>query len=476
MTTVRKVVEFPDRGQRRPAHETEFLPATLELIETPPSPIGRAMGRTIIVMFCAAVIWASVGKVDMVATAPGKIVPDGQSKTIQPLEAGVVRAIHVRDGTFVKAGDVIIELDPTISASDAEHARSDLIGAELDVARLRTALAVPADSVADFAPPAGAAEELVEMHRRLLATQTAEHKARIAEINGQLALKVAERDTMTAMIAKIEAIIEPLQERVNVRKTLYERQVGTKLAYLSEFQDLLGQQHELLVQQSRRRETDAAITAFNETRSKVEAEYRRTLLDDLTKAQQKAAGLAQDLIKAEQRAKLQVLTSPIDGTVQQLGVHTIGGVVTAAQPLAVVVPRDSELEIEAMVSNRDIGFVFAGQEAEIKVDAFNFTRYGLVHGRVHSVSRDSIAGDRHEEPSRSASTAAQITTSEPNGHELVYAARVVLDRAQMEIEGEPVRLLSGMTVAVEIKTGSRRIISYLLSPLVRYRQEVLRER
>jgi hemolysin D len=128
------------------------------------------------------------------------------------------------------------------------------------------------------------------------------------------------------------------------------------------------------------------------------------------------------------------------------------------------------------VSNRDIGFVFAGQDAEIKVDAFNFTRYGLLHGRVQSVSRDAIARDRREEPSGAAPAGAQSTTSEPNGQELVYAARVVLDRAQMEIEGRPVQLLSGMAVTVEIRTGSRRIISYLLSPLVRYRQEVLRER
>jgi hemolysin D len=476
MTTVRKVVEFPDRRQRRREHETAFLPAALEVMETPPSPIGRAIGATIIAVFCVAVIWASVGAVDMVATAPGKIVPSGRTKIVQPFEAGVVRTIRVRDGASVKAGEVMIELDPTISASDVEHARSDLVGAELDVARLRAALARPTDSASEFTPPAGAGEGLVETHRRFLTTQSTEHKARIAEIDGQLAQKAAERDTITAMIAKIEAIIPFLQERVNVRQSLYERQLGPKLAYLSEVQDLVGQQRELLVQQSRRREVEAAIGALTETRAKAEAEYRRILFDELNKAEQKTAGLAQDMIKAERKAKLQILSAPIDGIVQQLAVHTIGGVVTPAQPLAVVVPRDSELEIEAVVSNRDIGFVFAGQDAEIKVDAFNFTRYGLLHGRVHSISLDAIASDRHEEPSRAALTGAQSTTKEPNGQELVYAARVVLDRAQMEIEGEPVQLLPGMAVTVEIKTGSRRIISYLLSPLVRYRQEVLRER
>jgi hemolysin D len=476
MTTARKVVDFPDRRQHRRGYETAFLPAALEVIETPPSPIGRIMGTTIIAVFCVAVIWASLGKVDMVATAPGKIVPSDRTKTVQPFEAGIVRAIRVRDGASVSTGDVMIELDPTISASEVEHARSDLVAAALDVARLRAALAEPADSVEEFSPPTAASERLVETHRGFLTAQTAEHKARIAEIDEQLAQKTAERDTVDAMIAKVAATIPPLQERVNVRRTLYEREIGTKLAYLSEYQDLVGQQHELAVQQSRRREADAAIGALTKTRSKAQAEYRRNLFDDLTKAEQKVAELNQDVIKAERKAQLQILTAPIDGVVQQLAVHTIGGVVTPAQPLAIVVPRDSELEIEATVSNRDIGFVSAKQDAEIKVDAFNFTRYGLLHGQVQSVSRDAIARDKHEEPSRAASSGAQSTPSEPNGQELVYAARIALDRPQMEIEGKPVQLRSGMTVTVEIKTGSRRIISYLLSPLVRYRQEVLRER
>src|SRR5260221_5818692 len=197
MTAVRKVVEFPDRRQRRRDYETAFLPATLEVIEPPPSPIGRATGATIIAVFCIAVIWASLGKVDMVATAPGKIVPSDRTKTVQPFEAGVVRAIRVRDGASVNAGDVMIELDPTISASDVEHARSALVGAELDVARLRAALAGPTDSVAGFTPPAGAHKGLVETHRRFLATPTSEHQARDAEIDRQLRPQVSERGPIT---------------------------------------------------------------------------------------------------------------------------------------------------------------------------------------------------------------------------------------------------------------------------------------
>jgi hemolysin D len=476
MTAAKKIIKFPSRPQRRHDYETAFLPAALEVVESPPSPIGRAVGLTIVLLFCAALAWASLSKVDVVVTAPGKIIVNGRTKVIQPAETGVVRAIHVRDGAMVKAGDVLIELDPTINAAELDHVKSDLIAAELDVARLRSALAAGVNPVADFTPPVGASQRLVEMHRQFLASQTAEHAAKLAEIDRQLAQKDAERETIAAMIAKLHATIPPLQERVDVRKYLYDKAVGSKITYLSEFQDLVGQQHDVLVQQSRLREAEAAVAGLSQARLKVEAEYRRTLFDDLAKAEQRAAGLAQDVIKGEQKAKLLILTAPVDGVVQQLAVHTIGGVVTPAQALAVVVSLDPNLEIEAMVLNRDIGFVVPGQSAAIKIDTFNFTRYGLLHGRVLTISRDAITRERREDNARDQHTGAESTSSEPRGQEFVYAARVSLDRSGMEIEGRTVQLSPGMAVTVEIKTGSRRIISYLLSPLTRYNQEVLRER
>jgi membrane fusion protein, hemolysin D len=476
MTVVRKIIKFPSRQLQHRDYETAFLPAALEVVETPPSPIGRAIGMTIILLFCAALAWASLGKVDVVATAAGKVVLNGRTKLIQPAETGVVRAIHVRDGATVKAGDVLIELDPTINAAELDHVKSDLIAAKLDIARLGAALATDVDPVAAFTPPAGASQRLVEMHRQFLASQIAEHAARLAEIARQLAQKDAERETIAATIAKLGATIPLLQERVNMRKYLYDKEIGSKISYLTEFQDLIGQQHDVLVQQSRLREAEAAVAGLTQARFKIEAEYRRTLYEDLAKAEQRAAGLAQDVIKAEQKAKQQILTAPVDGVVQQLAVHTIGGVVTPAQSLAAVVSLDPNIEIEAMVLNRDIGFVVPGQSAAIKIDTFNFTRYGLLHGRVLSISRDAITRDKREDKAGDLPAGADGASSEPKGQELVYAARVSLDRSEMEIEGRLVQLSPGMAVTVEIKTGSRRIISYLLSPLMRYNQEVLRER
>jgi hemolysin D len=478
MTSARKVIKFPSLPKlpdRRREFELAFLPAALEVVETPPSPIGRAISITIIALFCFALAWSIYARVDIVASAQGKIVPSGRSKVIQPLEIGVVRAIHVRDGQEVRAGEVLIELDPTMSGAERDHLKSDLTGAQLDVARLRAALLGHEDPVVDFHPPPAANETLVNMHTQFLVSQTAEHRAKIAGLERQKAQKEAEHASVEAAVDKLSAIIPPLQERVDVRKYLFTRELGSKLLYLQEYQDLVGQQHELVVQKKKMTEAEAAIASIVENEKQAEAEYRSKLFTDLSAAEQKVGGLTQDLIKAEEKTKLQKLTAPVDGVVQQLSVFTVGGIVRPAETLLMVVPLDSQLEVEAMVSNRDVGFVHADQDAEIKVDTFNFTRYGLLHGRVLSISRDSIARNTPERPGDRA-PGTDSGTSEPKGQELTYAARVGLDRTAMAVEDKVVNLLPGMAVTVEIKTGSRRVISYLLSPVMRYRSESLRER
>jgi hemolysin D len=242
-------------------------------------------------------------------------------------------------------------------------------------------------------------------------------------------------------------------------------------------QNLVEHQQELQVQRGRLAEAEAGVAALREQRNQAEAEYKRKNLDDLAQAQQKASSLEEQLVQASEKYRLQTLPAPVDGTVQQLAVHTEGGVVTPAQALLVVVPADSHLEIEAMVSNRDIGFVHEGQETAVKIDTFNFTKYGLLHGKVQTVSQDAIARDKPAGASgNKQQPGTEDDTSEPKGQELVYAARVALDQTQMQIDDKLVNLAPGMAVTVEIKTGSRRVIEYLLSPLFRYKQEALRER
>ena len=477
MTAAQKIIPFPKKKvARRSESELAFLPAALEIVETPPSPIGRAIGLTVIAVFCLALAWASFGTVDIVATAPGKIIPSGRTKVIQPFETGVVRAIHVRDGQSVKAGDVLIELDPTMTEAERNHMKSDLVSAGLEVARLRAILSGSVDPTQEFHPPEGASPSLIEMNRQFLISQIAEQHGKLAALDRQVRQKEAERETITAAITKLETTIPVLAQKVEIRKYLFDKDLGSKVVWLTDYQDLIGLQQEVLVQKSKFQEADAAVAALIETRSQTAAEFRRTRFEELAKAEAKAAGLAQDVIKAEQRTKLQLLAAPVGGAVQQLAVHTIGGVVTPGQALLALVPLDSHLEIEAMVSNRDIGFVHAGQAAEVKVDTFSFTRYGLLHGEVINVSQDAITRDKPKDSSNDKMPGTETTSSEPKGQEMNYAARVSLERTQMQVEEKLVNLSPGMAVTVEIKTGSRRIISYLMSPLVRYKQEMLRER
>jgi hemolysin D len=466
----------PAARRLRSADGMAFLSAALEIVETPPSPIGRAIALTLIAAFCAALAWASLGKVDMIASAQGKIIPTGRSKIVQSFDTGVVRAIHVTDGQTVKTGDALIELDPTISDAELRHLQSDLVAQQLDVARLRAALVEDGDPVAPFQPPPGAPEALVATNRQLLRDQTTEQSAKLAALDRQRAQREAERASYAATIAKIEAMIPILQERVDIRKYLMEREVGSKVIYLENLSQLVEQQKELAVQQSHLHEAEAALAAIIETRAQAAAEYRRTRLGELATAEAKAAGLAQDVVKASEKSRLQILRAPVDGTVQQLAIHTVGGGVTPAQALLEVVPLDSRLEIEAMVQNRDVGFVRAGQQAEIKVDTFSFTKYGLLHGSVLNVSADSI--DQRKPPTETGNNNKPNTdsASEPQGHEVVYAAHVSLDRTAMEIDGKDVQLSPGMAVTVEIKTGAQRVITYLMSPLLRFTHDSLHER
>jgi hemolysin D len=351
-----------------------------------------------------------------------------------------------------------------------------LIASELDIARLRAGLADMKDPVDGFRPPYDATPDQVEMQRNYLLKQTAEYRAKIEGLDRQLEQKQAERDTIQATVNKLSAIVPIVQQRVDIRKLSAEQEYTSRFQYLEMMQLLVEQQQELIVQRSRLRETQASIGALSESRAQAIAEFHRTLFGQLAEAERKADGLRYDIAKSEQKISAQYLTAPIDGTVQQLAIHTIGGVVSPAQVLLAVVPSESRLEIEATISNRDIGFVHPKQKAEIKVDTFNFTKYGLLHGDVLSVSRDAIGRDKSVDRATERGAGADNASSEPKGQDLSFSARVSLDRSQMQIDDRLINLTPGMAVTVEIKTGSRSLMGYLLSPLMKYGHDSLRER
>jgi hemolysin D len=440
--------------RRRVGHELEFLPAALEVMDTPASPLPRALAILLVALFVIALVWSWVGRVDVVAVAPGKIIPSGKVKVIQPFASGVVKSIRVRDGQHVRRGELLIELDPTTTAADRERLSRELAAARIDAERLRAALDHGSGATAFQSLP-GLDPSLVAMHRSLLNALVQEHEARLASLDREIARKTWDRASIEAQVAKLEQTVPLVRERAESHKALVQEGAVGRLAYLELQQQLIEHEQDLTAQRHRLSETGAAIASLEEQRRKAEAEFRRTALDKLTEASTRAASLGQELVKAEQRDRLQRLTAPIDGVVQQLAVHTVGGVVTPAQTLMIVVPARSPLEVEARVLNRDAGFVRAGQEAELKLETFLFTKYGTIPGKVLDISRDA-------------------TQDEKLG--LVYVARISMARTAMDVDGKSVPVTPGMAVTAEITTDRRRVIEYLLSPLLRYRQESLRER
>lgn len=469
-------LQRPEAARRA---QLEFLPAALEIMETPASPVGRAIAGTIILFVIIAAGWSVLGHVDIIATASGKIVPTGRTKTIQPLEPGIVAEILVRDGDRVSSGQLLIRLDRTVTTAERKRVGRDLLDAKLDVARL-SALRAGIKSggpLTGFAPPDDAPPEQVAKARAATIAQAAAQEGKVAALDQQIAQKIAEADESAATIDKLEASLPLVQQEAEIRRKAMEIQYGNQIAYIEAQARFLDQTHEIVVQRRHGAEIPSARKGLERQRDQAVAEYAQGILKDLAEVERKVAELTEDAVKADQKMDEQLLRAPVDGTVQQLAIHTVGGVVTSAQQLMMIVPSDSHLEAEAMVPNRDIGFVHAGELAEIKIDTFNFTRYGLLHGTVVDVSQDSIARDKPQGRTDPTKTRAALAdSSEPQGQELVYAARVALDRTQMDIEGKPVDLAPGMAVTVEIKTGTRRVIEYLLSPLLRYRHEGLRER
>lgn len=472
-----RILPWP-RSPARDASEREFLPAALEIIETPASPLGRGIAFAILAFFCLALAWSWFGYVDIIATAQGRLAPTGETKVVQPLESGIVREILVADGDHVRAGEPLIRLDAAISRADQDRTAHDLMNARLDVARL-TALSREGDPdkvISAFVAPEGASPHDLDTARASALSQAMEQVDKVAGLDRQIDEKRAAAEENQAAIEKLRSTVPLLEEKESMRTQLLKFEYGNRFAYLDAEQALEEARHDLIAQQHKATEIEAARASLERQRDETRAEYAHKILTDLADAEGKVSQQTQDLIKAERKLAETELRAPIDGIVQQLAVHTVGGVVTPAQPLLVVVPEGQKLVVEAMVSNLDVGFVHAGQEAQVKIETFNFTRYGLMHGQVIDVSPDAVTPNKRGEESNNAGGVSQTKADRQDESSGSYIARISLDGASMQIEGRREPLRPGMAVSVEIKTGSRRVLDYLLSPLRRYAQDSLRER
>ncbi len=475
--SVSKLLRLPKRTR----DEREFLPAALEIVDTPPSPVGRAIGLTIILVAIAAIAWACIGKVDIIATASGRIVPAGKTKIVQPADTGIVTAIHVADGDHVKAGDVLIELNSNQVSADRDRFVRDLLQANLNLARLRGLAATLPGTPGEgkkpnlVDPPKDASKEDLTLTLAAMRAKAANENAKLADLDQQIEAKQAEAAEAAANAQKLQASLPMLADQEQLLRTMRDQKIGSKLDWYQVNQQLIEQKHEIGVLSHRREAAEAAQRALREQRAAEATQYQMEILSELDKVRAQASELDAELAKSQQRVSQNVLLAPIAGTVQQLAVHTIGGVVTPAESLLAIVPNDDSLVVEAAVQNRDVGFISEGQTVRIKVEAFNFTLYGLIEGKVLSVTRDAVQqSNDSKNKNNNQNEGDPAATDGQSGP--VYMARIAIDQDWMMTENGKVQLTPGMAVTAEIQTGERRLISYLLSPLVRHVSESMRER
>lgn len=414
------------------AEEAEFLPAALALQAQPVSPAARWVARLLIALVLLLVAWSVLGEADIVVMAQGKVTPRGQNKALAAVETARVAALHVEDGQRVRAGELLIELDPRLVDSDRQRSELERGSARLQIARADALLAALEAGAGharapQLAPVPEVPPERWQAAQRHLLDQWRDYGARIARLDGEIQRLAQEL---------------PLAE-----------QRAADYAQLLQTHDVA--RHAWMDKEQARLELQGQLADLRNQRAVLAAELRKAAQESRSEAQRLADAAEQELHKSQARGELLRLVAPVDGTVQQLAVHTVGGVVPAAQPLMQIVPADARLLMEATVENRDIGFVREGQEAQVKIDTFEYTKYGTVPGVIEQVSRDAV-------------------TDEKRGP--VYTVKVRLARDRLTVDGRDAPIAPGMTGSVEIKTGSRRLIEYLLSPLLQHGRESLRER
>lgn len=444
-------------GPARLADETAFLPAALSLQETPVHPAPRRAAYAIMTLFAAALAWTVFGQVDIVAVASGRIVVSERSKLVQPLERSVVRRILVRDGDNVAAGQPLVELDATAPVADKASAHEQLRAAESEAARSAALIAALERGLGE--PQAAFPATWTAAERRDAAMQIraewTDIAARLAKLASERSHRQAEMETARAAVAKLETTLPLARQREEDVRTLADQGYVAGHASQDRTRERIEMERDLVLQRARMGEAEAALRESQAARAAFVAETVRTLHDRKAQAEHRAAQAEQERNKAAQRERLSMLTAPVSGTVQQLAAHTPGGVVTEAQTLMVIVPDEPDVTAEVALENRDMGFVRAGQDAAIKLETFPFTRYGSVNATVQRVSADAV-------------------TDEKRG--AFFPATLVLHASRIDVDGHSVRLSPGMNLTAEIKTGERRVIEFLLSPVLKAGRESLRER
>ena len=442
-------------NENQEERETEFLPAILEVTETPPSPVGRMVMWTIVILLVTGLLWSVFGTVDEVAVATGKVIPVGQVKTIQSKDKGIIKNIYVKEGDYVHAGDLLIELDPTSTGADLDSLKKRMAYFALDIERLNAELTDTA-----FAPQLSPdlEEKDILAQTALYQSRTSQQRAEISAVKMTIDQKQAALRSEETNYQKYQGMLDIAQDKEARLESLVRENAIAGFQLLEQQSQTINLSKTLEAQVDLIEKARAELAEANQRLANVDATYKKDIMTNLVEARKQYYALAEEIKKADENSRLSKIIAPVDGRINQLAMHTVGGIVTDAQALMIIVPDDVVMELEVWADNKDIGFINLGQTAEVKVQTFNFQKFGVVDAEVAEISPDALEDRSNQEKDKK------------------YRLALTMTKQDMIVGGKSIPLSPGMEVTAEIKIKTKRIIDFFLDPFRQYTSEALRER
>ncbi len=442
-------------ARRLHAEEAEFLTGIHAILHSPVPMAARLFPAVLMALFAIALLWAFASEMDVVSSTQGKIIPSTRVKLIQSMDQAKVKAVLVREGQAVQKDDPLVVFDDTVNAADRDRARRELEVNKARAARLQLLSAATVDSLPVLGPIPGVGPKVMADEQVLTEATWRAHTLELRTLDRKMENLRADIRGLEAEVSRLNALIDFSTRRAERMRTLTEKGHATRASLDDAEEELIERKFELTTKKETIIGKRADISLTEEEKKTAREKFRQQQLEELSRTEREISSLEKELLKLEHQVDQHVLLSPIDGTVLDLDIHTEGGVVQSAAVLMKIVPQDTPLEVEAQVLNRDIGFVQPGQHVKVKVETFTFTKYGAITGIVRKVAQDAT----HDE---------KLGT--------IYRTLIDLERDSIEVDGHAVRLKPGMNAIIDIETGKRRVIEYILTPILKYQDEAMRER
>jgi hemolysin D len=428
----------------------EFLPSKMELLEKPSPFLSHLILKVIYLSIIIGFLICYFGTVDIVAVSQGKIIPSGNIKIIQPLNQSVVAKIHIKEGQLVKKNDILVSLNAVDWQKDIEIYIDQEKEKKLELDRLEATVSLkPFDYKKNYD------KEIYLREKYIYESEKLEFSSIMQSLLDGIEQAQEDVKRQEFIISSIKNKMPLLKEKHDIYKSLLSEKIASKSKAYGYMEEYIETSQKLKALKKERMQLVNSMQSAIEQRNSKKSEFKKNKYIELSKVKSELSQIKKQIEKLTEKSKQQDLKSPIDGRVTQLAIHTEGGVVSPAQELMKIVPLNQNMYAEVMLENKDIGFVYEGQKVNVKLDAFPFTKYGLITGQISNISQDAIVDEQKG---------------------LLFTAKVKLDKQSIAVNGNNINLIPGMSLSAEIKTGKRKIIEFFLSPVMQHIDESMRER